>query len=85
MQILRKVIILPGRFAGILDAKANRTAALIIQITQRIPFRAAGGEPLFGYRQAVYDVVFCISAVGIGFPGTQTVSVVLVAIGCRLR
>ena len=83
MQVLPKVIILPigGACSWIVSSEANRAVAFVKEIPQNILFGAIGSKTLLSYRQTVYYIILCITAIIVGFSRPNTIGVVLVGIG----
>ena len=85
LQVLGKIVVHPAGFAGVLDAKAYRAVVFVKGIPQGVLYCSRRGEPPFGHRQAVYDVVQGVPAIGIGFSRTQTIDIVLAAVGLAIH
>ena len=81
LEVLGKVVICPGGFAGILDGKAHRGVVLVQGVAQGVQLHAGGVEPLLRHGFAVDEVILGIAAVRVAFPSAHAVDIVLIAIG----
>ena len=83
LNVFAEIVILPiGRRRGrIVDAKANRAIALIVEIPQGVLLGSVGPEAILRNRQSLDYIVLRIAAVEVGFPRPDAAGVVLIIVG----